>query len=111
MGRSRAVDRFCDPWLIVLLNLPALVVIVLAYIWVGLNEVAAVGAVALNKLPNTAATVREGARALDRDLDEMAEVFAMPFCDPHAPRHPAAARALSRGRDAIRACRWSGKSF
>ncbi|VTZ50018.1 ABC transporter permease [Methylocella tundrae] len=79
MGRNKAIDRFCDPWLIVLLNLPALVVIVLAYIWIGLNEVAAIGAVALNKLPNTAATVREGARALDRSLDEMAEVFVMPL--------------------------------
>ncbi|MEJ0096032.1 MAG: ABC transporter permease [Methylocella sp.] len=79
MGRNKAADRICDPWLIVLLNLPALVIIVLAYIWVGLNEVAAIGAVALNKLPNTTATVREGARALDRGLDEMAEVFVMPF--------------------------------
>ncbi|WOJ91533.1 ABC transporter permease [Methylocapsa polymorpha] len=79
MGRHKAVDRLCDPWLIILLNLPALVIIVLAYIWIGLNETAAIGAVALNKLPNTAATVREGARALDASLDEMARVFAMPF--------------------------------
>jgi NitT/TauT family transport system permease protein len=79
MGRNKTIDRFCDPWLIVLLNLPALVVIVLAYIWIGLNEVAAIGAVALNKLPNTAATVREGARALDVSLDEMAQVFVMPL--------------------------------
>jgi len=79
MGRNKAVDNLCDPWLIVLLNLPALVIIVLAYIWVGLNEVAAIGAVALNKLPNTAATLREGARALDASLEEMARVFAMPL--------------------------------
>lgn len=79
MGRRRAIDRLLDPWIIVLLNLPALVVIVLAYIWVGLTEVAAIGAVALNKLPNTVVTIREGARALDASLDEMAEVFAIPF--------------------------------
>jgi NitT/TauT family transport system permease protein len=79
MGRRKTIDRLLDPWIIVLLNLPALVVIVLAYIWVGLTEVAAIGAVALNKLPNTAVTIREGARALDRSLDEMAEVFAIPF--------------------------------
>ena len=58
-----------------LLNLPALVIIVLAYIWVGLNEAAAIGAVALNKLPVTAVTIREGVRALDTRLDEMAQVF------------------------------------
>jgi NitT/TauT family transport system permease protein len=77
MGRYRAADRFGDPWLIVLLNLPALVIIVLAYIWAGLTETAAIIAVALNKLPIAAVTVREGARALDRGLDDMAHVFRM----------------------------------
>lgn len=79
MGRSKPVNEFCDPWLIVLLNLPALVVIVLAYIWIGLNETAAIGAVALNKLPNTVATLREGARALDAGLEEMAQAFGAPL--------------------------------
>ena len=77
MGRSAVADALADPWMLVLLNLPALVIIVLAYIWVGLNETAAIAAVALNKLPNTVVTVREGARALDRGLAEMAEVFRM----------------------------------
>ncbi|HLH88502.1 MAG TPA: ABC transporter permease [Xanthobacteraceae bacterium] len=78
MGRMRAADRVGDPWLLILLNLPALVVIVLAYIWGGLTETATIAAVAVNKLPNTVVTVREGARALDPTLDEMARVFAMP---------------------------------
>jgi NitT/TauT family transport system permease protein len=78
MGRVTIADRLGDPWLIILLNLPALVVIVLAYIWGGLTETAAIAAVAVNKLPNTIVTVREGARALDPGLDEMARVFAMP---------------------------------
>jgi NitT/TauT family transport system permease protein len=78
MGRFKLVDRLGDPWLIVLLNLPALVVIVLAFIWGGLTEIAAVLAVAINKLPNAVVTVREGARALDPGLDDMAQVFAMP---------------------------------
>ncbi|MBV9218654.1 MAG: ABC transporter permease [Methylobacteriaceae bacterium] len=76
MGRNRVADRLGDLWLVVLLNLPALVIIVLAYVWLGLTEVAAVAAVAVNKLPNTIVTVREGARALDRGLDEMGRVFA-----------------------------------
>jgi NitT/TauT family transport system permease protein len=78
MGRSPVIDRLGDPWLIVLLNLPALVIIVLAFIWGGLTETAAVLAVAINKLPTAVVTVREGARALDPALDEMARVFAMP---------------------------------
>jgi NitT/TauT family transport system permease protein len=76
MGRSRLADRLIDPWIVVLLNLPALVVIVLAYIWAGLTEAAAIGAVALNKLPNAVVAIREGARALDPDLEEMARAYA-----------------------------------
>jgi NitT/TauT family transport system permease protein len=78
MGRTKLADSLGDPWLIVLLNLPALVIIVLAFIWGGLTEIAGVLAVAINKLPNTIVTVREGARALDPRLDEMAKVFALP---------------------------------
>jgi NitT/TauT family transport system permease protein len=78
MGRTKLADALGDPWLIVLLNLPALVIIVLAFIWGGLTEVAGVLAVAINKLPNTIVMVREGARALDPQLDEMAKVFALP---------------------------------
>jgi len=78
MGRVRTANRFGDPWLILLLNLPALVVIVLAYIWAGLTEVAAIAAIAINKLPTAVVTVREGTRALDASLDEMAAVFAIP---------------------------------
>jgi len=78
MGRSRLADRLGDPWLIALLNLPALVIIVLAYVWAGLTESAAIAAVALNKLPIATVTVREGARSLDRALDDMAQVFRMP---------------------------------
>jgi NitT/TauT family transport system permease protein len=77
MGRSRLADRLGDPWLIALLNLPALVIIVLAYVWAGLTETAAIAAVALNKLPIATVTVREGARSLDRMLDDMAQVFRM----------------------------------
>ena len=77
MGRWRAVDRYGDPWLVVLLNLPALVTILFAYIWIGLNETAAILAVALNKLPNVVVMMREGTRALDPGLDEMARAFRL----------------------------------
>ena len=77
MGQMPAVNRVLDPWLIVLLNLPALVIIILAYVWFGLNEAVAIGAVALNKIPNVIVTLREGARALDPGLDEMAKAYRM----------------------------------
>ncbi len=78
MGRSRKMDRLFDPWLLILLNMPALVVIVLAFIWGGLTEMSGILAVAINKLPNTVVTIREGARAMDRGLQDMANVFQLP---------------------------------
>ena len=78
MGRRPGLDRALDVWLTGLLNLPALVVTVLLYVWFGLTEAAAIAAVTLNKLPTTAVTLREGARALDPQLLEMAAVFRFP---------------------------------
>ncbi len=75
MGRAPTVDKFFDSWLIFFLNLPALVSIILCFVWFGLTEVAAVLAVTINKIPNVAVTVREGARSLSRDLNEMAHVY------------------------------------
>ncbi|WP_420332332.1 ABC transporter permease [Roseibium sp.] len=75
MGTYPIIDRWLDPWLVVFLNLPALVLIVLCYLWIGLTDVAAVAAVALNKIPGVATVIREGARALDPDLKAMARVY------------------------------------
>jgi NitT/TauT family transport system permease protein len=77
MGRVKTLDRFFDSWLILFLNIPALVTIILAYVWFGLVEAAAIGAVAINKIPTVVVTVREGTRALERDYTEMAEVFRL----------------------------------
>lgn len=75
LGRMQSVDRFFDSWLIFFLNLPALVVIILCYVWFGLTELAAITAVAINKIPNVAVTMREGARSLSKDLSEMAAIY------------------------------------
>ena len=98
MGRSRVANRWLDPWLIVFLNLPALVAIVLCYLWIGLTEVAAITAVAINKIPMVATMMREGARALDPELDAMAKIYRMDrwarFRHVHLPQlvpHSAAA--------------------
>lgn len=75
LGRNQRADYFFDSWLILMLNLPALVVMILCYIWFGLTDFAAILAVIINKVPNVAVTVREGARALDRDLAQMATLY------------------------------------
>ena len=77
MGRSATLDRWFGAWLLVFLNIPALVVIVLCYLWIGLNEVAAITAVALNKTAMVAVTIREGTRALDSQLEDMARSYRM----------------------------------
>ena len=81
LGRIRRLDVAFDTWLVVLLNTPALVITVLCYIWLGLTEAAAVLAVALNKMPTVAVLVREGARALSPELDEMGRAFRLSFAD------------------------------
>ncbi len=72
LGRNKKLDAFFDNWLVIFLNVPALVTIILCYVWFGLIESAAILAVVVNKLPNVIVTIREGTRALDQDLLEMA---------------------------------------
>ncbi len=75
LGNNRQLDVFFDHWLLIFLNVPALVTIILCYVWFGLTELAAILAVVINKVPNVIVTIREGARALDKDLAEMAAVY------------------------------------
>ncbi len=75
LGRNKKLDAFFDNWLIIFLNVPALVTIILCYVWFGLLESAAILAVVINKLPNVIVTIREGTRTLDQDLLDMARSF------------------------------------
>ncbi|WP_273425683.1 ABC transporter permease [Marinobacter sp.] len=75
MGRSARLNALFDPLLVILLNLPALVTIILMYVWFGLVEMAALLAVIINKVPNVAVTVREGSRSLDDKLEQMAVAY------------------------------------
>jgi NitT/TauT family transport system permease protein len=75
VGSYRLADRFFDSWIVLFLNLPALVIIALSYVWLGTTELTAILAVAINKIPNVAVQMREGARSLSRDLSEMASIY------------------------------------
>jgi NitT/TauT family transport system permease protein len=74
IGHNTLADRLIEPRIVVLLNLLALVIIVLANIWTALIEAAAICVVGPNKPTNATVTIREGVRALDGGL--MAAVFA-----------------------------------
>ncbi len=75
MGSKRNINLVLDGWNLLFLNIPALVTIILCYVWFGLTDIAAIIAVSLNKIPNVIVTVREGALAVDRNLLEVAKVF------------------------------------
>ncbi|NHF74491.1 ABC transporter permease [Paracoccus xiamenensis] len=77
MGTRARLNAWADPWLVVALNIPALVTIVLSYLWLGLGETAAIVAVVANKVPLVTVLVREGAKVIDPDLDEMAAAYRM----------------------------------
>jgi len=78
-GRSRLADRLFSTWVIVGLNLPAVVIAIVLYIWLGLNELSIILAVIVNKVPLVVTTIREGVRSFSADYDELARAFRMPF--------------------------------
>lgn len=77
MGKYPRWNEVLDALVILALNIPALVTIILCYIWLGLGETAAVVAVALNKIPMVIITIREGARAIDKDLMQVAWIYKL----------------------------------
>jgi len=77
MGRYKKWDAALDGILVFALNLPALVVIILCYLWFGLGEIAAIVAVTVNKFPVVVVNMREGARAVDQDLLQVAAAFRL----------------------------------
>ncbi|MGH1432808.1 MAG: ABC transporter permease, partial [Neptuniibacter sp.] len=64
MGAFPKLNQGGDSLLVIALNVPALVTILLCYIWFGLIEAAAIAAVAINKIPTVVVMVREGARVV-----------------------------------------------
>jgi NitT/TauT family transport system permease protein len=79
VGRNEVLDRIFSTWVIVGLNVPAIVIAIVLYIWLGLTDFALILAVTLNKVPIVIATIREGVRSFSRDYDELALAFRMSF--------------------------------
>ena len=75
LGRIRLMDRLFGDWVVVGLNIPAIVVAILCFIWLGLTETALVLAVVLNKTPLIATMMREGVMSLDPAYEELADGF------------------------------------
>jgi len=75
MGLYRRVDELLEAWVVAGLSIPRLVLFVSAYLIMGLNDRAAIVALTLSVLPTVIVQVREGTRAIDRKLVEMATAF------------------------------------
>lgn len=79
LGRFRALDGLFGNWVLIGLNIPAIVVAITFYVWFGLTEFALIFAVVVNKAPLVAVAMREGVRALDHGLAELARVYRVSF--------------------------------
>ncbi len=75
MGRFFLVNESLDSLIVLGLNIPALVIIILCYILLGINNYSAILAVVINKIPVIIVTIREGARSVDRDLLDIGTAF------------------------------------
>ena len=90
LGRSRWVDALFLNWVVVGMNLPAIVIAILCYIWLGLNDTALILAVVLNKTPIVITNIRQGVLSFDPAYDEFARAYrlspAATFRLIHAPQ-------------------------
>ncbi|PPR46756.1 MAG: putative aliphatic sulfonates transport permease protein SsuC [Alphaproteobacteria bacterium MarineAlpha5_Bin9] len=77
LARYKNLDYFFDSWVIIGLNIPAIVLVILFYIWLGLTELALVSAVVLNKMPIVIVNIREGTRSLDKSYFHISSVYQL----------------------------------
>jgi NitT/TauT family transport system permease protein len=75
MGIRREANAFFDPIIIIFLAFPALGWTLIALLWFGLSELSAIFFVTVLSFPVFAINVREGVRAIDADLINMAQSF------------------------------------
>lgn len=78
MGASRRLDGLLEAWLVAALTVPRIVLFVVAYLLLGLNDTAAITALIVTVLPSIIVQIREGTRALDPRLLEMARAYRRP---------------------------------
>jgi NitT/TauT family transport system permease protein len=75
MGRSKRTDDLLQGWLITSLTIPRILLFVMAYLLLGLSDRALIIALVITVVPTIIVTIREGTRALDGSLIEMARAF------------------------------------
>ena len=77
LGRSRLLDAMFLNMVVVGMNLPAIVIAILCFIWLGLTDTALILAVVLNKVPLVISNIRQGVRSFDPAFEEFATAFRL----------------------------------
>jgi NitT/TauT family transport system permease protein len=75
MGSSKRFDATFEGWLITGLTVPRILLFVVAYLLLGLSDRALIIALVVTVVPTVVVAVREGTRAIDGGLLEMARAF------------------------------------
>jgi NitT/TauT family transport system permease protein len=75
MGLSRRAENVLDVWVMIGLTVPSLCYAILAFMWFGLNEWAAIIAIAVTAAPSITINIWEGVKNVDTKLVAMARVF------------------------------------
>jgi NitT/TauT family transport system permease protein len=75
MGLNRRVEAVLDVWVMIGLTVPSLCYAIMAFMWFGLNEGAAIIAIAITAAPSITINIWEGVKNVDTRLVAMAKVF------------------------------------
>lgn len=78
LGTLRLYRRLFGLWLVISASIPSLLYIVVAYLALGLNDLAAIVGAGLVVGPSITYNVWQGMKTLDSRLSEMARAFAVP---------------------------------
>ena len=75
MGLNRRAESFLDVWVMVGLTVPSLCYAIVAFMWFGLNEGAAILAIGVTAAPSITINIWEGVKNVDTKLVAMARIF------------------------------------
>lgn len=75
MGLKRSIEVFFDSWIMVLLTFPAVCWAFLSVLWFGLSGTAPIFTIVLIVFPYVAMNIWAGAKAVEKDLVQMATVY------------------------------------
>jgi NitT/TauT family transport system permease protein len=75
MGLYHKAERMFDLWVMVGLGIPSLCYVIISFMWLGLNDRAAILAIAMTTFPTIAVNIWQGVKSIDQRLVDMARSF------------------------------------